>query len=269
MRFSRQAGFDKYYGIDEYCEDPSTGGMKDFDGTWGIWDEEFLQYFCHKINEMPQPFVASVFTLSSHHPFAIPERYRAKFPDEGKYPLHKCIRYTDNALRRFFDEARKQPWYNNTIFVLTADHASSKVTHDEYQTAMGHFRIPILFFDPSGKMPRGTMPGIAQQSDIMPTLLDFMGYDKPFISFGKSMLSTLAGDTWAFNWDNVKQYIYSDYLMQLQGDKVTAIYNYKTDPLLRKNLAGSLGNLEEKMRQHALAIEQSFFTRASTSTLVP
>lgn len=267
--FSRQAGFDKYFGLDEYCEDPSTGGMKDFDGTWGIWDEEFLQYFCHKISEMPQPFVATVFTLSSHHPFAIPERYRSTFPDEGKYPLHKCIRYTDNALRLFFDEARKQSWYDNTIFILSADHASSKVTHDEYQTSLGHFRIPILFFDPSGKMPRGTREGIAQQSDIMPTLLDFLGYDKPYISFGKSMLSTPAAETWAFNWDNVKQYIYRDYIMQLQGDKVTAIYNYRTDPLMRHNLGGTLGDIEEKMRRHALAVEQSFISRASSATLVP
>ena len=67
--FARGAGFEEYYGMDEYCLDSRFNGKDDFDGTWAIWDEEFLQYYALKMSEMPQPFVTGVFTASSHHPF--------------------------------------------------------------------------------------------------------------------------------------------------------------------------------------------------------
>ena len=264
--FAAHAGYDRYCGMDEYVADSRFGGRGDYDGTWGIWDEEFLQFFCKGLSTMKEPFLGTVFTVSSHHPFAIPDRYRDTFPDEGKYPLHKCIRYTDYALRRFFDEASRQPWYANTIFVLSADHASSKVTHDVYHTELGRFRIPILFFDPSGRMPRGCRPGIAQQIDVMPTLLDYLGYDKPYIAFGKSLLRDGAVNDWAFNWDNVEQYILGDYLMQLNGDEVTAIYNYRSDPLLRNNLKGRC-QAEAEMERRVKALEQSFMQRGNEARL--
>ncbi len=238
--FSRQAGFDHYYGKTEYVADPRFGGNADFDGTWAIWDEEFLQYFCTKLSETRQPFLGAVFTASSHHPFAIPERYKDVFLDEGLYPLHKCIRYTDHSLQLFFEEAARQPWYANTIFVLCADHASSKVTHDVYKTEMGCFRVPIIFFDPSGSLPVGRQEGIAQQIDVMPTVLAMLGYDTPFIAFGKNLLDTSASRAWAFNWHNIPQWITTRYLIQYdEAFKPKAVYDYHADPLLQTNLLDS------------------------------
>ena len=72
------------------------------------------------VNGFKQPFVASVFTASSHHPFKVPEQYAATFKDEGGQPIHKCVRYTDMALRKFFEAASKQPWYRNAVFVVGA-----------------------------------------------------------------------------------------------------------------------------------------------------
>ena len=98
------------YRISDYDKiDPDYGGDADFDGTWSIWDEEFLQFYCDRMNELPEPFVTSVFTASSHSPFVIPERYRDRFPVTNP-PLYGCIRYSDNALRLFFEKARRQPW---------------------------------------------------------------------------------------------------------------------------------------------------------------
>ena len=90
------------------------------------------------------------------------------------------------ALRKFFETARRQPWYKNTIFVLTADHTSLS-THEEYQTPLGRFRVPIIFFDPSGDMKPGRRPGIAKQIDIMPTLLGYLGFQHPFVAFGNDL----------------------------------------------------------------------------------
>lgn len=267
--FADASGYQRYYGRTEYEADNKYGGKGDFDGKWGIWDEPFLQYFCYKISEMKQPFISTVFTLTSHHPFKIPEKYRNVYPDEGKHKLHKCIRYTDNALRKFFATAKLQPWYKNTLFVITADHASSKTTHDIYQTELGHFRIPIIFFDPSGDMPIGRRAGIAQQIDIFPTVLGYLGYDKPYIAFGKNLLATRPEDTWAFNWHTIPQIVMGDYLMQFDPYKgVTAIYDYVKDPLLKNDIHRNV-NIPERYRMEQLikAILQSYNERMSRNEM--
>ena len=76
--------------------------------------------------------MTALFTASSHHPFVIPEQYKGRFKEEG-LPIHKCIRYTDNALRQFFNKAKTMPWYKNTIFVITSDHTNMS-DHAYYQT---------------------------------------------------------------------------------------------------------------------------------------
>ena len=108
--FARTTGFTDYFGRTEFNEDKRFRGDDDFDGTWAIWDEPFLQFYALKMSEFRQPFVSAVFTASSHHPYAVPEEYKDVYPEEG-IVIHKCIRYTDNALRRFFETARRQPWY--------------------------------------------------------------------------------------------------------------------------------------------------------------
>lgn len=266
--FTRHAGFDAYFGQNEFYADPRFGGKSEFDGKWGVWDEPFLQFFAAKIGELPEPFVASVFTLSSHHPFALPEKYKEIFPEEGIHKLHKCIRYTDMSLRRFFETASRQPWYGNTIFVLTADHASSKRTHDVYKTELGGCRVPILFFDPSGELPRGEQPGIAQQIDIMPTLLGVVGYDRPYVAFGKDLLSTPAADTWAVNCNGLPMLMKGDYVIFFDRKEVKGLYNYKTDPLLKDNLAGRGLRQEEEMLVLLKAFIQSYMERMSDNNLV-
>lgn len=258
--FASSAGYQSYYGRDEFYADPRFGGESEFDGTWGVWDEPFLQFFCAKIGEMREPFLTTVFTLSSHHPFAIPEKYKDTFKDEGIHQLHKCIRYTDYALKRFFETASQQPWYANTIFVLCADHASSKTTHAEYKTELGHFRVPILFFDPSGEMPTGCREGIAQQIDIMPTLLGYLGYDRPYIAFGKDLLRTEEKESWAINWQQLIQWIQGDYTLFFDGEHTTAVYNYRNDPLLQTDLRGRCP-IQSDMETHLKAFVQSFMQR--------
>ncbi len=116
--FAQKTGFKHYFGRTEY---EAAKGTDDFDGTWAIWDEPFLQYYAEEMGKMKQPFMTAVFTASSHHPFVIPEQYKQQFP-EGKLEIQKCIRYTDMAIGKFFETASKQPWFENTIFVLTSDH---------------------------------------------------------------------------------------------------------------------------------------------------
>lgn len=259
--FTRQAGFDNYYGKNEFLADERFGGMAEYDGKWGIWDEPFLGFFCTKLSETPQPFLASLFTLSSHHPFSLPEKYKDVFTDEGIFPIHKVVRYTDFALRKFFEEARTQPWFNNTVFVISADHTSSCRTHDEYKTDIGDFIIPILIYDPSGGLPCGKQPGIIQQIDIMPTILSYLGYDKPYVAFGKDVLSMDADDMWAFNWNKLQTLIKGDYMLVFDNGEPLRFYNYVIDPHHQDDLLGKGMPEEEEMLRLGKAIIQSYLGR--------
>ena len=301
--FARTTGFQRYYGRDEYDADARFGGDNDFDGTWAIWDEPFLQYYALTMSDMKEPFVTAVFTASSHHPYQIPEHYRSRFP-EGTLPIHKCIRYTDNALRRFFETASKQPWYNNTLFVITADHTNT-TEKDEYRTSLGLFSVPIAIYDPSGELPRGMQPIVAQQIDIMPTLLSILGYEKPYIAFGKNLLDTTYSNNpvrpqgtalstaevnqnseeaikqsgnrgWAVNYCNgIYQYVEGNYLLQFDGQQSTALYNYVDDPLQKNNLLetqtikqSDIQTIADCMTLRLKAIIQSYMIRMTTNHLI-
>lgn len=265
--FTRQAGFERYYGKNEFCADPRFGGQKEYDGAWGIWDEPFLQFSCDYLSKLPQPFLAGIFTLSSHHPFKVPKKYADRFKEEGKFEINKCVRYSDFALSQFFESARRQPWFNNTIFILTADHTSPRVAHREYINDIGGMRIPILYYDPSGNLPRGRQPGISQQIDIMPTVLGLVGYDRPYIAFGKDLLSTPADQHWAVNWVNLPTYIEGDYMMIFDGEEVIGLYNIRTDRFQEHNLAGKMKDVEDSMKLRLKAIMQSYLGRMNSNDL--
>lgn len=264
--FAKTTGFQRYFGRTEYDQDKRFNGDKDFDGTWAIWDEPFLQFYATKMSEMQQPFMTAVFTASSHHPYVIPEEYKDIYPEE-EIVIHKCIRYTDNALRRFFATAKKMPWYKNTLFVITNDHTNLS-NHEYYKTDLGVFCAPLLFFDPSGELqPTGMQDAIAQQIDIMPTVLNYLGYDRPYVAFGKDILHTSPEKTWAVNYINgIYQYIKGTYLLQWDGNKTTALYDFRKDSMLTHNLANKVPE-QAAMERELKAIIQSYMTRMSTNNL--
>lgn len=180
--FMKSAGVEKYFGSQEY------GNSKDDDGVWGIWDEPFFQWMLSKLDSVPQPFMASVFTLTSHQPFKVPEKYKADFP-EGPIEILKTVSYTDFALKKFFAEAVKKPWFKDTLFVITADHASLHYRH-EYENDLGAYRIPLILYHHSFKFPKIDTEKIAQQVDILPTVLDFLGISEKDKNFLGSSLFT-------------------------------------------------------------------------------
>lgn len=265
--FARKTGFTDYFGRTEYNADKRFNGDKDFDGMWAIWDEPFLQFFATKMSEFKQPFVSAVFTASSHHPYKVPEEYKDIYKEEG-IVIHKCIRYTDNAIRRFFDKAKTQPWYKNTLFVITSDHTNLS-DHSYYQTDLGGFCSPIIFFDPSGDMKPGMRNAIAQQIDIMPTVLSYLGYDRPYVAFGCDLLTTTDEDTWAVNYLNgIYQYVKGDWLLQFDGQKSKALYRFRTDRLLKENLLSKEPKIAADMERQVKAIIQSYMTRMVNNQLV-
>lgn len=228
--YARSAGFETYYGMDEF-DDKSA-----FDGTWAIWDEEFLQYYAATMSEMKEPFMTTVFTASSHHPCKVPKRYEDVFAG-GPEPIHKAVQYSDFALRRFFETASKQPWFEHTLFVITADHTNA-LTHPEYTNAKGLYEVPIAFYHPSWTKGEVKEEGAVSQTDIMPSVLGYLGYDEPFLAFGEDALTQSKEHPYAVCYNAPLYQIFSDSLLvQFDGTCVTAVYDYRQDPLLRHPLA--------------------------------
>ena len=237
MAFARATKFKAYYGREDFVADPRTNGDKEYDGWWGISDEPFMQYMCQKMTDMKEPFMTAL------------------------------IRYTDMALQHFFESAKKQPWYKNTIFAITSDH-TNMTKYQHYRTDIGGFASPVIFYDPSGEMGEGMVDAIAQQTDIMPTILEYLGYDQPYLSFGVDLLTTPADSTWAVNYLNgIYQYMKHGHVLQFDGQQTRGVYAL-SDSLMQQNLVGKLSE-QRQMERELKAIIQQYMERMTENRLVP
>jgi phosphoglycerol transferase MdoB-like AlkP superfamily enzyme len=250
--FSSMAGFDGYFGMNEY------GNDADYDGMWGIWDIPFLNFFADKLDEFRKPFIASLFTLSSHHPFRVPPEYEGKFR-KGPIPICETIGYSDYALRLFFREMEKKPWFDSTLFVLTADHTNEKI-HKEFENSYGQFSIPILFYMHNSNL-KGIKKRIAQQIDIMPTILNYLNYDSAYIAFGNNLLDDTT-ESFGFNTFGSSYYIFMhDHVLEMIDNKSVALYDYKKDRFQKDNLVGEDPYLQIRMENKLKAIIQTYNQR--------
>ncbi len=259
LAFSKTTGFDAYFGKDEYNND------KDFDGTWAIWDEPFLQFFANKINTFKQPFFTTLFTASSHDPYVIPDQYNDVFKG-GPLSVHKGIQYTDYSLKRFFETAKTMPWFKNTLFVLTADHASPLTYYPEYSSLPGFFSIPIFFYQP-GENWSSMKDETIDQIDILPTVLGYLHYDKPYVAFGRNVF-TENTTPYAFNYlNNTYNLFYGDYLFMYQNDQPVALYNFKTDFTGQHNLLTQLPDTTVALTTKIKAFIQQYNNRIVDNNL--
>lgn len=252
LGFSKILGIDDYYGRTEFNDDSQ------FDGFWGIWDEPFLQYMKKTLDTKKTPFFASVFTVSSHEPYVIPEKYKKRFL-EGGVPIHKAVEYTDYAMKRFFEEAKKEPWFENTIFVMVADHCN-QIYYDEYQKPINRFAVPILIYKPNSGYV-GVDEDLAQQIDIYPTILDMIGYDKPFRSWGRSLLDKKTSVPFVINsTGNIYQFAKGNYICTFDGKKALGFYD-KEDKALKHNLINKRNAEMDEIELNCKAFIQDYMNR--------
>ncbi|MBP3833857.1 MAG: sulfatase-like hydrolase/transferase [Bacteroidaceae bacterium] len=265
--FTNSIGFETYYGMDEYDND------KDFDGTWAIFDEPYLKYFAKESDRIAnegQPFLLTVFTASSHEPFTIPDEHKDTFT-RGDIPMHKSISYADYSIQQYFEMVKDKPWFDNTLFVFTADHCGVSY-RDDYNNEMGRFLIPIFFYTPGGQLPvMCDTKRLIQQTDITPTLLGLLNYQKPFFSFGKDVFDNSENYVnYVFNDRNGNSMYYLDDLMiEYSGNQLIGIYEYKNDFSLKNNLIEKKEQFSQLpfMQQQMEAILQQYITRMEDNKL--
>ena len=257
--FARMAGFEGYVGIEKYPY------KEDLDGMWGVWDESFFKFFADQLNDFPQPFLASIFSLSSHHPFIVPDKYKNKFR-KGPAPILEVVGYTDFAVKEFFKKIADKPWFSNTLFVITADHTNESV-HKEFQNNVGSFSIPIIFYKPGSSL-KGIKKRIAQQIDIMPTILSYLNYDEEYIAFGNNLLDD-SYESFAYNTNGSTYHLYMrDHILEMIDNKPVGLFNYKKDKFLDINLMDKEPELVQQMEEKLKAIIQSYNNRLIDNDMV-
>jgi phosphoglycerol transferase MdoB-like AlkP superfamily enzyme len=184
--YCKSVGIEKYYAMEDYPN------QDHYDGHWGIYDHHFLNYFTGILNKQQEPFFSSIFTLSSHQPYSIPPDIRSFF-SQGSLEIHKSIQYVDNSLKDFFERVKGSSWYENTLFVITADH-TQKLETKKFQNQLGHYRVPLMFFHPLIDLSQFKKDRITQHVDILPTVLDILGINEPRkLYFGSSVLNEDSG----------------------------------------------------------------------------
>jgi Sulfatase len=258
--FTRSCGFDAYFGKDEFNDDSQ------YDGHWGIFDEEFLQYAAERISDFPAPFCSAIFTLSSHDPFPLPARYKGRFP-KGRQDIHESLGYADMAIRRFFQTASEQPWFANTVFVITGDHTYQYNDHPLwYRNPAGRFAVPIIFFSPDGAFS-GHDDGIAQHLDLVPSILDIVGYTGSVNTFGQSIFRRDRTDRAVQCLGGQYRLIQNDRALLFDGTHAQGLFDLRRDTLF----ANDLGTVEpvvlERMTNDLKAIIQRYDVALTQNSL--
>ncbi len=252
--YAQLAGYSEYYGMNEY---PNP---VDYDGKWGIPDEPFLLYFNKQLSGFKQPFVTTVFTLSSHHPFTVPAKYQSVLPT-GTLPIHQSLAYADLALRKFFEAARKEAWFANTIFVITGDH-TSLTDHQSYTSAPLVYAVPILFYEPG--IDGQVFKGLGQHLDITPTVLSMLGYNGKLSFFGNNLQDS-TWDRWNLNYlEGSYQYLKGLSLLSY-ADEMVKSYVPTSENL--KYISAPPVEDQKKLEMQSKAIIQQYNNRQLSNRL--
>ena len=187
------------------------------------------------------------------------------FP-KGEIAIHQSIAYTDYSLKQFFKKVSKEKWFDNTLFVITADHASESV-FPYYQTRSGIYSIPLIFYQ-KNNIITGKNNTIAQQTAILPSIIDYLNFNQAFISFGESVFDTTHSH-YAINYmDHTYQLIQDGYAYTFDGNMGISLYNLTNDSLMKNNILEKSTNIAKDLDRRIKAIIQSYNLRMIQNNLV-
>lgn len=256
--FGKLAGINRFHNREDYeAKHPGPGQAN----IWGVWDMPFLQFVAEELEVMKPPFFTAVFTLSSHHPYDLPDPYAGNMP-EGNTPVQPCVAFTDLSIRKFFEKASKMPWFQNTLFVFVADHVSPQMAHPETRTAKGNAAILYFMYTPDHSV-KGRYEPVTQQLDIMPTVLGLMGYEKPYFAFGRDIFNEPERAPMVVNCVNQTYQCLTDSI-SLYFDGSRRLYVYNANDTLQQHDVLDVGSvLQRNLETDMKALLQSYYRHVS------
>jgi phosphoglycerol transferase MdoB-like AlkP superfamily enzyme len=159
-----------------------------FANIWGVCDEDMYNKAIKEMNKEAasnKPFFNHIMTVSNHRPFTYPNG-KIDIPGDAK-SRDGGVKYTDYAMRKFFEMAKKQPWFNNTVFVILADHCASSAGKTELPA--DKYRIPAMIYSPGFVQPR-KYNNLMSQIDVMPTVFGLLNFDYQSKFYGQDVLKS-------------------------------------------------------------------------------
>lgn len=245
-----------WLGIQHYYSMEDIPGYKQLEKhTMGLHDEYVLRFFQEKMKTMPQPFFATQYNVSTHYPNDLTSAFKKKLSGLDLSPAAKSMIYYDHCMQAFFAEAKKQGWYNNSVFIFCSDHWAAPEDPRAALDVVNSFRIPIIIFDPQINQ-KVINTNLVSQMDVMNSALSYAADSGSFLSYGESLLDSAKPHRIVFTKTNnsVYQAINDSLVLGFDADLAKAVYGYKykTDLTRGDNLVktqpASITSLEKDMR---------------------
>ncbi|MDE7410796.1 MAG: LTA synthase family protein [Paramuribaculum sp.] len=222
----------KVSGFDNLFNRGTFGDDSQYDGVWGIWDKPMGKYVAEDLSQVSKPFFATWFTVTAHSPYTLPDSEDISNYKYTEGPA-QSMEYTDRAIRSFFNIARLQSWYCNTIFIITSDHGQRDYFGSEYsEDPYVSNHLPFIIFAPDGSIPNQIITDTPMgQIDVAPTILHLAGYNEPYISMGSSLFDNTKGH-YALASLCSAYYVYgTKYMVAFEApDKLFAVYDIRETP---------------------------------------
>ncbi|MGY3173622.1 phosphoglycerol transferase MdoB-like AlkP superfamily enzyme [Pseudomonas sp. TE12234] len=271
--WDNQSGFFSNQGMTNFI------GRNDFvdpvfsDPTWGVSDQDMfnrgLEELKARDGKDKKPFYALLQTLSNHTPYALPTPLPVdQVTDRGTLNEHlTAMRYSDWALGQFFEKARKEPYFKETLFVIVGDHGFG---NEQQITEMdlGRFNVPMLMIAPGIQEKFGQRDHtVGTQIDIVPTIMGRLGGDVVHQCWGRDLLNLPEGDKGfgvikPSGSDQTVALLTADRVLVLPKEMSPKLYRYE----LGANPKGEL--MPESSDEAALKLKLESFLQTATKSLL-
>ncbi len=226
-------------------------GTENIFAKWGIPDHVVFDRTIPIVDSLPRPFQLTIFTLSNHEPFDLPDSSLQIYEDRSdRSRSGNALHYADYALGRFMDSMSRKPMFDSTLFVLVADH-----THYAPSTLHIHpsnFHIPLLIYSPALIGSEGRrIDKVCSQVDLLPTLMSLLGEDYTHASWGRNILALPESDS-GFAVLNVLNRVAimerEFYYMEFVGQN-SQLLNPKEIPERIRDISGEYPEINDRLRR--------------------
>lgn len=258
--FDNMAGFFNGNGFDKIIDETDYDKSKAaFRGVWGYSDEDLVEKANDLYKSYPsdKPFFSMLFSTSNHDPFEFPDG-RIELHEQPKNTVNNAIKYADFAIGKFFDMAKKETYYENTIFVVVADHNTR--TFGDYLVPIHKFHIPAIILGPN--VSPSIYDKLCSQIDLMPTVLDLMGLDVETPMPGRDLLKlpdSIPGRS-IMQFHNVNAFRVGQDVVILQPKGKTLQYHLENDTIQIKKPVNK--QLEEDALSHIVLASKMYNDRS-------